>query len=99
LLGASMAFFFVFAPVLEFLFGFNRSMNIDPDPRISEWISFVLVLPLGFGVAFQLPLVMLFVNRIGVVPLGTFTEKWRLAILGIFVVSMVLTPADPVSML
>ncbi len=99
LLGASMAFFFVFDPVLDFLFSFNSSMKIDPDPRISEWIGFVLMLPIGFGIAFQLPLVMLFINRIGIIELSTFIEKWRIAILAIFVISMVLTPADPVSML
>ena len=99
LAGASLAFFFVFEPVLNFFFSFNRSLAIDPDPRISEWMSFVLMMPLAFGVSFQLPLVMLFLNRIGVVPLNMFIEKWRIAILIIFVVSMVLTPADPVSML
>jgi sec-independent protein translocase protein TatC len=97
--GAALAFFFVFDPVLDFLFSFNRSMNIDPDPRISEWLSFVLFLPLGFGIAFQLPLVMLFINRIGIIKVETFLEKWRIAILTIFVLSMLLTPADPISMM
>jgi sec-independent protein translocase protein TatC len=97
--GAALAFFFVFEPVLNFLFTFNRAMEIDPDPRIGEWLGFVLFLPLGFGVSFQLPLVMLFLNRIGIVPLKMYIEKWRIAILIIFVVSMVLTPADPISML
>lgn len=98
-LGASMAFFMVFDPVLDFLLSFNRGMNIDPDPRISEWIGFVLFLPLGFGIAFQLPLVMLFVNRLGIISVEAYVEKWRLAVLGIFVISMLLTPADPISML
>ncbi len=97
--GASMAFLFVFKPVLDFLFTFNQMMNIDPDPRISEWVGFVLFLPIGFGVAFQLPLVMLFVNRIGVLTVETMVEKWRIAILAIFVLAMVLTPAYPVSMM
>jgi sec-independent protein translocase protein TatC len=97
--GAALAFFFAFGPVLKFLFGFNRLMNIDPDLRISEVISFVLVLPLGFGIAFQLPLVMLFLNRIGILSVPTYLEKWRIAILAIFVISMILTPADPISML
>ncbi len=99
LLGASTAFFLVFDPVLSFLMEFNRSMNIDPDPRISNWIGFVLFMPLGFGIAFQLPLVMLFINRLGIISLRAFAEKWRIAILVIFVISMVLTPADPISML
>lgn len=99
LLGASMAFFFVFGPVLNFLFGFARMLDIAPDLRISEVISFVLFLPLGFGVAFQLPLVMLFLHRVGIFTVQAYLEKWRIAILVIFVVSMMLTPADPYSML
>ena len=99
LAGAALAFFFVFKPVLDFLFSFNASMNIDPDPRISEWLSFVLILPLGFGISFQLPLVMLFLNRIGIFSVGAYLEKWRIAILVIFVISMLLTPADPISMM
>ncbi len=97
--GAALAFFFVFDPVLDFLFEFNKLMNIDPDPRISEWMSFVLFLPLGFGISFQLPLVMLILERIGIVTLGSYLDKWRIAVLGIFVMSMLLTPADPISML
>lgn len=97
--GVAMAFFVVFRFVLKFLFAFNRALDIQTDPRISEWIGFVMFLPLGFGVAFQLPLVMFFLNRIGVVSIRAYLEKWRIALLVIFVLSMFLTPADPMSML
>ncbi|MHB0955597.1 MAG: twin-arginine translocase subunit TatC [Pirellulaceae bacterium] len=97
--GALLAFFFAFKYVLAFMFGFNRALEIQAEPRISEWIGFVLFLPLGFGIAFQLPLVMFFLNRIGLVSVKTYIEKWRIAVLVIFVISMVLTPADPISML
>ncbi len=96
--GAALAFFAVFPPVLDFLFSFNRWLGIEPDPRISEWLSFVLFLPLGFGVAFQLPLVMLFLERIGVFTVETYLGSWRISMLVIFVIAMVLTPADPYSM-
>jgi sec-independent protein translocase protein TatC len=99
LAGAALAFFFVFGPVLRFLFHFSRMLNIEPDLRISEVISFVLYLPLGFGIAFQLPLVMLFIHRIGLISIETYIQKWRVAILAIFVLAMVLTPSDPWSML
>jgi sec-independent protein translocase protein TatC len=98
ILGAGMAFFFVFEPVLKFLFGINKALGIDIDPRISEWLSFVLVLPLGFGISFQLPLVMLFLERIGVFDISTYLSKFRIAILVIFIIAMLLTPADPTSM-
>ena len=57
------AFFFVtlsciFPFVLHYLLTFNSGLNIDPDPRISEWLKLAIGLPIGFGLGFQLPLVM-----------------------------------------
>jgi len=100
LAGVATAFVFVFKPVLSFFFSFNRSLGIDPDPRISEWLSFVLMMPLAFGISFQLPLVMLFLERIGIFDVHTYVSKWRISVLVIAVVSMVLSPGgDPYSML
>jgi sec-independent protein translocase protein TatC len=99
LLGAATAYLLVFKPVLSFLLTFNSSLGIDPDPRISEWLGFVMLLPLGFGISFQLPLVMLFLDRIGIFSVRSYMEKWRIAVLAIFVISAVLTPADPYSIL
>jgi sec-independent protein translocase protein TatC len=99
LAGAAVAFYFVMGYVLKFLFTFYAWMNIDPDPRISDWLTFVLVLPLGFGIAFQLPLVMLFLERIGVFTVASYLSQWRMAVMVICVLSMVLTPSDPQSMI
>ena len=97
--GAAVVFLFVFKPVLDFLFMFNAAMNIDPDPRIEYWLSFVLILPIGFGVSFQLPLVMLFLERIGIFTVHTYISSWRPAIMVIFVIAAILTPPDPTSMM
>ncbi|MGB6041591.1 MAG: twin-arginine translocase subunit TatC [Pirellulales bacterium] len=99
LTGALFCFFVVFRFILDFLFGFNASLGIDPSPRISDWLSFALILPIGFGISFQLPLIMLFLERIGVFDVAVYLAKWRIAILAIAVISMLLTPADPISML
>ncbi len=97
--GAAVAFFLAFEKVLDFLLHFNRIMGVDPDLRINEWISFVLLLPLGFGISFQLPLVMLFLERIGLFTVKTYLASWRMAVLVIFVLAMVLTPTgDPYTM-
>lgn len=95
LLGAAMAYLFVFQPVLGFLFKISGTLGFKIDPRISEWMGFVIFLPLGFGISFQLPLVMLFLERIGIFNVQTYLERWRIAILVIFVLSAILTPADP----
>jgi sec-independent protein translocase protein TatC len=99
LAGVGIAFFFVFDFVLDYLLQFNAWLGLDPDPRISEWLGFVLVLPLGFGLGFQLPLVMLFLERIGVFDVAAYAAQWRVAVLVIVLVSAVLTPADPYSLL
>jgi sec-independent protein translocase protein TatC len=100
LLGASMAFFFVFKPVLNFFFSYNRAFHVNTELRISEWLSFVLLMPLGFGISFQLPLVMLFLERIGIFTVDTYLAKWRISVLVLAVVSMILSPGgDPNSML
>jgi len=99
LIGFAFAFLLVFQPVLDFLLGFNEMLGVSIEPRISEWLSFVLFLPLGFGIAFQLPLVMLFLERIGIFTVQTYIEKWRISIFVISFLSMILTPADPTSML
>jgi len=99
LFGASFAFFLVFKPVLNFLLSFNAWLGIDPYLRINAWLSFVLILPLGFGISFQLPLVMLFLERIGVFDAPAYKANLRIAILAICVIAMLLTPSDPYSML
>jgi sec-independent protein translocase protein TatC len=99
LAGAALAFFFVFDFVLDYLLDFNEWLGLDPDPRISEWMSFVLILPVGFGLGFQLPLVMLFLSKIGIFDADAYASQWRMAVLVICVVSALLTPADPYSML
>lgn len=99
LAGAGIAFFFALPIVIDFLFVFNDWMKIDPTPRISEWLSFVLMLPLGFGISFQLPLVMLFLERIGVFRTEDYIKQWRIAVVVICAISVVLTPADVYSMM
>ncbi len=71
--------------VLRFFFSFNHAFNVDPDPRLSEWLGFVLMLPVAFGISFQLPLVMLFLERIGIFTAASYVSKWRIAVLSIAV--------------
>ncbi len=97
--GAALAFFVVFGYVLDFLFAFNAMMDIDPDTRISEWMSFALMLPIGFGISFQLPLVLFVLERVGILSIEIMVSKWKISVLIIFLISMLLTPSDPQSMI
>ena len=97
--GAVFCFYAVFPFVLKFLLGFNKLLEVQPQIRLSEWINFAVMLPVMFGVSFQLPLVMLFLERISVFEIVDYREKRLMAVLVIAFLSMILTPADPMSML
>lgn len=99
LAGAALAFFGAIQFVLKFLFYFYEILDIAPYPVINDWMSFILILPLGFGISFQLPLVMLFLERIGIFTVESYLKQWRMAVVVICIISTVLTPADPQSML
>lgn len=97
--GALFCFFAVFPFVLHFLLSFNEMIGAQPQIRLSEWISFAIMLPVMFGLSFQLPVVMLFLERISIFNVEDYRTRRRMAILIISIVSMFLTPADPMSML
>ena len=97
--GAAFCFYAVFPLVLQFLLGFNDAIGVTPQIRLSEWVSFAVLLPLMFGVSFQLPLVMRFLTAISLFDADAYRAKRRLAILVIAFLSMILTPAEPMSML
>ena len=97
--GVALAFFAIFRLVLGFLMTYTAGLNVEFTPRLNEFMSFALMLPLGFGVAFQLPILMLGLHRFGIISVDSFTAQWRIAVLVIAFLSMLLTPADIYSML
>ena len=97
--GVFFCFFLVIPLILNYLFKFNAWLGITPFIRVSEWVSFAVMLPVMFGVGFQLPLVMLFLERINIFTVDDYWKKQRIAILVIAIASMMLTPPDPASML
>ena len=97
LLGALLAFFVVVPGVFDFSARLYPSMVNNWD--IEQYFNFILQILLGFGVAFELPIVMAFLTWIGAIDTSGFREKRSFAMVGIFVLSAFLTPSDPGSML
>ncbi len=97
--GAAFCFYCVFPFVLDFLLNFSDQLKLQTQIRIADWIDFAIMLPVMFGISFQLPLVMLFLERLSIFEIKDYQEKRRIAIFVITVISMVLTPAEPYSML
>ncbi|MGE3805960.1 MAG: twin-arginine translocase subunit TatC, partial [Gemmataceae bacterium] len=63
LLGVSICQFIVIPRAIQALLWFNQWVGLEPDLRFNEWLSFAILMPLVFGVAFQMPLVMMFLER------------------------------------
>lgn len=100
LTGTLFCFFLVLPFVLDFLLSFNRWIGIKPQLRLADWLGFATLLPVLFGVSFELPIVMVLLERIGVFRVSDYREKRRHAILAIAVFSMIITPTtDPGTML
>lgn len=100
LAGVFLCFWFVLPVTLNFLLQFNVWLGVAPTLRLSDWMGFATILPLVFGVAFQTPLIMLLLERIGIMSAADFRAKRKIAILVITIAAAVLTPGqDPFSML
>lgn len=100
LVGVFICELFVIPKALEALLWFNEWLGFKPDLRLNDWLSFAIFMPVIFGLSFQTPLVMLFLNRLGIVEPDTFRNKRAYAWFGMAVFAAVCTPStDAFSML
>lgn len=97
--GAAFAFYILFPFVFRFFLELNMSSPVPAVilPGARDYLSFAIGLLKVFGVAFQLPLVLVLLNRIGVLPRSRVVKMRRYAIVIIVVIAAVLTPPDVVS--
>jgi sec-independent protein translocase protein TatC len=95
--GVFLCFYGVLPVTLGFLLQFNVWLGIEPTMRITDWMSFATILPLVFGLCFQTPLVMLFLERIGIVTVEDFRSKRKIAILIMVIAAAILTPGPDVT--
>jgi sec-independent protein translocase protein TatC len=95
-IGVSFGYFIVFPIAFKFFMSYG-SESIRALPSIKEYLNFSCKLLFAFGVVFELPLFVLFLAKIGLVNAKMLRSKRKFAILGIFVLSAVLTPPDIVS--
>jgi sec-independent protein translocase protein TatC len=92
IIGITFAYFVLIPLGLYFLL--NISNNLVPMITISKYISLVISLLILFGLLFELPLVILFLTRLGVITPEFLSRKRRYAIFFIFIIAALLTPPD-----
>lgn len=98
--GVAICYFLVFPAMLKFFLAANEWMDIEPEIRLSEWVGFSVILMIIFGVTFQLPLLMLMLERVGIITHDQLAGKRKMAIFVLFILSAMITPGgDPNTML
>jgi len=100
-LGGAMVYYLVMPLAWRFFLGFQSgagaALPIEFEGRVSEYLSLVMTLIFAFGVAFQMPILLTLLVRVGILSTKQLAAKRRYAIVGVFVVAAVLTPPDVVS--
>ena len=93
--GIAYAYHLFFPIMFAFLADNAVGAGFEPTYSISMWAQFIFLLSLSFGLAAQLPLVMSTLSYTEIVPYETFRDKWKYAVVGIFVFGALFSPPDP----
>ena len=100
--GAALAYFYVIPLAWKFFLGFEHmavpgALPVELEARMAEYLNLTMSLLFAFGVAFQLPVLMLLLVKFGILTPEELSKRRRYAILIIFIVAAVLTPPDIMS--
>ncbi|MFC1753628.1 twin-arginine translocase subunit TatC [Thermoproteota archaeon] len=95
--GAAFAYFVVFPLGVRFLWNYTIHMGAYPDWTVGYYVNFAIGFLCAFGVAFELPVVIVLLSKLRLVTPQALASKRRYAILIIFIVAAILTPPDVIS--
>jgi sec-independent protein translocase protein TatC len=96
--GVAFCYFFVFGTVFPFINHFAPS-SVSVAPDIDAYVDFVMTMFVSFGMAFEVPIVVIILVRMGLVPLAKLKQIRPYVVVGAFVVAAVVTPPDIMSQL
>ena len=103
-LGGCFVYFIMLPFSIHFFAGYQvpttaGAMGIELQAKVSDYLDMVMTLMFGFGLTFQLPVLLSLLGKVGIVTSGALKSMRRFAIVGLFGVAAIFTPPDAVSML
>ncbi|MXP63842.1 twin-arginine translocase subunit TatC [Roseomonas sp. M0104] len=101
-LGAALAYYFIFPLAWKFFISFETppgsgALPVQLEAKVSEYLSLVMHMILAFGVAFQLPVALTLMAKVGIISVAGLKKGRRYAIVGMFGIAAVITPPDIIS--
>jgi len=97
LAGLAFSYFILFPFVMKFMLGLSSEMGITSTIGINEYFQFLFQITLPFGILFQLPVILLFLTRLGIVTPMFLKKIRKYAYFVLFVIAALITPPDIVS--
>ena len=102
LMGAALAYYFIFPVAWRFFLSFETpngagGLPIELEAKVGEYLDLVMKLIFAFGIAFQLPVLLTLLAKVGIVSSRSLKKMRRYAYVGMFVVAAVLTPPDVIT--
>jgi sec-independent protein translocase protein TatC len=101
-LGGLLVYYGVLPMAWKFFLSFQSSADetvlpVMLEAKVGDYLNLVMILIFAFGICFQMPVIMAFLAKAGLITAKTLVSKRRYAIVGIFVVAAILTPPDVIS--
>lgn len=99
-LGMALVYYLIMPMAWQFFLSFENKETIIPialEARISEYLSLIVHLMLAFGLAFQLPIILILLVKFNILTVESLRKKRRLAVVIIFAIAAIITPPDVIS--
>ena len=96
-IGAILAYWLVIPLAMRFFVGMAAGTDVIPQFDIVEYITFVMLLLIAFGLVFELPVLTFFLAKMGIATSDRMRKGRRYALVLVIILAAILTPPDPLS--